>query len=113
MRRLTAAVLAGAAVLALACQGASSRWTVTVNGDGTPERVEVERVINGTTIRDTVRLPKTWTYGAGTDVMVSVSTPSGAVGCLITRSDTGAAVAADTDPDRQRAQCAVERRAAQ
>jgi hypothetical protein len=82
MRRLTAAALAAAAVVALACKSgeATLDLEITASAGG---RVAIVRTVDARTITDTVAVPYSHPFDAQ-QVVVQATAISGTVDCRIT-----------------------------
>lgn len=82
MKRLTAAWLAGALVVALACKSAEATLDleITASAGG---RVDIVRTVDARTITDSVRVPYSHPFDAQ-QVVVQVTAMSGTAGCRIT-----------------------------
>jgi hypothetical protein len=105
VRRLTAASLAAAAVVALACQSgeATLDLEITASAGG---RVAIVRTVDARTITDTVAVPYSHPFAAE-QVVVQVTAVTGSVDCRITFGIK--VLAEDTDKRAHVASCAATR----
>jgi hypothetical protein len=92
-----------AVVAGLACNGdGSGLMKLSIAGQGAPERVPWTITRGDRTITDVITLPYNRNYRVD-HLHVVVSTPTGAVSCVITLD--GEVVGRDVNPDRRVADC--------